>query len=52
MTQLDILRHSDARMAKAWRAAAETARQQFPDDDERYRYYAREAERLEQESKQ
>lgn len=45
--QLDLYRHSPARLAEAWRAAAEASRQQFPDDHERYAYYAREAERLE-----
>ena len=45
--QLDILRDSPARQAEAWRAAAESAKQQFPNDVARYRYYADEAERLE-----
>lgn len=35
------------RLAKAWRQAAETSRQQFPDDEKRYRFYLDEAERLE-----
>lgn len=47
--QLDILRHSPARMAEAWRAAAEASRRQFPDDEARYRYYTERAERLERE---
>lgn len=45
--QLDLYRHSPARMAQAWRAAAESSRQQFPDDHERYRYYEERAEQLE-----
>lgn len=48
MTQLDVFDHSPARMAEAYRKAAETSRQQFPLDDSRARYYEREAERLEQ----
>ena len=36
-----------ARLARAWRAAAETSKQQFPDDHDRYRYYLNEAERYE-----
>lgn len=45
--QPDIFRDSPARQAEAWRAAAETCRQQFPGDEPRYRYYAERAERLE-----
>lgn len=44
--QLDIYRHSPARLAEAWRVAAETSRQQSPNDTKRYRYYLAEAERL------
>ncbi len=36
--------YAPARMAEAYRAAAETSRQQFPLDDSRARYYEREAE--------
>lgn len=45
--QLDLYRDSPQRMAQAWRAAAETARQQYPNDTDRHAYYLREAERLE-----
>ena len=45
--QLDLINHGDARMAEAWRAAAETARQQFPHDTARHTYYYEQAERLE-----
>ena len=45
--QLDLINHNDARMAEAWRAAAETARQQFPHDTARHSYYTEQAERLE-----
>ena len=44
--QLDIFDHSPAKQAEAWRAAAEASRQQFPDDDRRYRYYADRAEQI------
>lgn len=36
-----------AKLAKAWRAAAETSKQQFPDDEKRYRYYIKQAEHYE-----
>lgn len=45
--QPDLLRDSPAKQAQAWRAAAESSRQQFPDDHERYRYYEERAEKLE-----
>ena len=45
--QLDLINHGDSRMAEAWRAAAETARQQFPHDTARHTYYTEQAERLE-----
>ena len=45
--QLDLINHGDARIAEAWRAAAETARQQFPHDTARHTYYTEQAERLE-----
>lgn len=35
------------RVAAAWRKAAEASREQFPNDEKRYRYYMDEAERLE-----
>ena len=47
--QLDLINHNDARMAEAWRAAAETARQQFPNDTARHDFYDQQAERLEME---
>lgn len=51
MKQLDVFRDDPGRMAKAWRAAAETALidVQFNDDDRKRRhdYYLAEAERLE-----
>ena len=45
--QLDAFRDSPAKQAQAWRAAAESSRKQFPHDENRYRYYAAEAERME-----
>lgn len=45
--QPDLLRNSPDREAERWRIAAESSRQQFPDDHERYRYYADRAEQLE-----
>lgn len=45
--QIDAFRDSPAKQAQAWRAAAESSRQQFPDDHERYRYYEERAEQLE-----
>lgn len=39
-----------ARLAKAWYAAAETSKQQYPDDEKRYQYYLTEAKRLEEQS--
>ena len=36
-----------AKLAAAWRAAEDTARQQYPDDTGRHAYYAGEAERYE-----
>ena len=36
-----------AKLAAAWRAAEDTARQQYPDDHGRHAYYAGEAERYE-----
>lgn len=50
--QLDVFDHSPARLAQAYRAAAETSRQQFPLDDSRARYYEREAEKYEQQMKE
>lgn len=41
--QLDLLRDSPERQAQQWREAAETSRQQYPDDVRRYTYYLREA---------
>jgi len=45
--QLDVFDHCPAKLAAAYRAAAETSRKQFPTDDNRARYYEREAERYE-----
>lgn len=45
--QLDLLRHDPQRLAQAWRAAADAARQQFPNDTKRHDYYTQQAERLE-----
>ena len=45
--QADWMRDNPARLAKVWRAAAETARQQFPNDTVRHSYYTQQAERLE-----
>lgn len=39
-----------AKAAKAWRIAAETSRQQYPNNEERYQYYIKEAERLEEQA--
>ena len=50
--QPDLYRDSPTRHAEAWRAAAETCRQQFPDDLDRYRYYADRATQLEAQSEQ
>ena len=48
--QLDLINHGDARIAEAWRAAAETARQQFPNDTARHAHYDNEADRIEREA--
>lgn len=48
-TQLDLYRDSPQMQAQAWRTAAETARQQYPNDERRYAYYLRGAEKLEAE---
>lgn len=50
--QLDAFRDSPAKHAEAWRAAAESSREQFPDDHARYRYYADRAAQLETQSEQ
>ena len=50
--QPDLYRDSPTRHAEAWRAAAESCRQQFPDDHARYRYYADRATQLEAQSEQ
>lgn len=39
-----------AKAAKAWRIAAETSKQQYPNNEERYQYYIKEAERLEEQA--
>lgn len=44
---LDLFRDDPSRLAGVWRQAAETSRQQFPDDTARYAHYIHEAERLE-----
>lgn len=38
------------RAAKAWRIAAETSLQQYPNDKKRYQYYINEAKRLEEQA--
>ena len=43
----DLFRDDPKRIAGAWRAAAETCRQQFPDDEKRYAYYMGKAIELE-----
>ena len=48
--QLDVFQHSPQRLAQAWRAAAETARQQFPHDTARHAHYDNEADRIEREA--
>lgn len=45
--QMDLYRDSPHVLAEKWRQAAEASRQQFPDDEQRYAYYMREAEKLE-----
>ena len=45
--QTDIFRDARQVNIDAWRAAAETARQQFPNDTARRTYYTQQAERLE-----
>ena len=50
--QLDLINHNDARMAEAWRAAAETARQQFPNDTARHAHYYDTADRIEREARE
>jgi len=45
--QTDAFRDAVDVHIKAWRAAAETARQQFPHDTARHSYYTQQAERLE-----
>lgn len=53
--QLDVFRHSDPAMARAYREAAETARRDpywTPEQGEaRARYYEAEAERIEKETR-
>lgn len=51
-SQLDLYRHSPARLAEAWRAAAEASRKQFPEDEARYRYYADQAKQLERQERE
>ena len=46
-SQLDVFRDDPSRLAQVWRDAAEASRQQFPDDQQRYDYYIREAQRYE-----
>ena len=50
--QLDAFRDSPSREAERWRIAAESSREQFPDDLDRYRYYADRAAQLETQSEQ
>lgn len=50
--QRDLLRHSPAALASAYRKAAEASRAQFPLDDSRARYYERMAEQYEQQAKE
>ena len=45
--QLDAFRDAAQVHIEAWRAAAETARQQFPHDTARHSYHTEQAERLE-----
>ncbi|WCE04470.1 hypothetical protein [Pseudoxanthomonas sp. JBR18] len=45
--QTDIFRDDPRAMAEVWSQAAETSRQQFPDDTARYAHYIHEAERPE-----
>lgn len=40
-----------SKLAERWRIAAESSREQFPDDHARYRYYADRAEQLAREVK-
>lgn len=47
--QTDIFRDARQVHIDAWRAAAETARQQFPHDTKRHDFYDQQAERLERE---
>ena len=47
--QTDIFRDARQVHIDAWRAAAETARQQFPNDTARHDFYDQQAERLEME---
>lgn len=48
--QFDLYQHSPQRLAQAWRAAAETARRQFPHDTARHAHYDNEADRIEREA--
>lgn len=50
--QPDLYRDSPAKQAERWRIAAESSREQFPDDHARYRYYADRAAQLETQSEQ
>ena len=50
--QLDAFRDSPAKQAERWSIAAESSREQFPDDHERFRYYADRAAQLETQSEQ
>jgi len=45
--QTDVFRDDPIRIAQAWRIAAETSRQQYPDRPDRADYYTQQAERLE-----
>ena len=45
--QTDIFRDDPKRLIEAWRAQAETSRQQFPDDERRADYYSKRIEELE-----
>ena len=48
--QTDAFRDSARAHIDAWRAAAQTARQQFPNDTARHAHYDNEADRIEREA--
>ena len=50
--QTDIFRDARQVHIDAWRAAAETARQQFPNDTARHAHYDNEADRIEREARE